>query len=803
MATLTTLSLLFGYTSIACWLGAQFPQVVENIKRRSCEGLALPFLANWLLGDISNLIGCILTHQLPFQTWLATYFVVVDFTLFGQYFYYQRVNARLYSHPKRTGTTTSRRMSIDRTAPRYRTLSAAAANVAATAALAAEHDELHGHRHSKLHESRDRFTQSSGSRVSRDTPGEEEGLTNLVDSFISEGGLTIGRKQVAWTAEQNSRRGGSVGRYSTNFRTVPSSHTHEPSSSMEAFSSRGRTLQREGSFGVDPLLTSSIRRASKVSRQGSGMVFLSIFAMFSLGTMVHLRSSGSVDESVAHMGRVLSVRSVANAPVFQAAHVYDGSMESASVIHPEIPHTLPADGDVSVSISTSVDSSVLAAPESSERVLGRFFAWLCTTLYLTSRLPQIWKNYDRKSVEGLSMALFVFAFLGNTFYVASILTAPEVFLPPPASTNFLKESIPYLLGSSGTLVFDITIVTQSFLYRPHPHRGSRHSRNRNIEEEARLLADGSPSRTRRNEESVVHSSGRTHSNNSRRTLVIDYLAHSGYTNTARAFGRDSTILHLDMDGEEVPQVEPGSSQLSESSFKQAEVRNQIRLELLSGRVDNATNLLNKYFPSVLSMKDTDVNSIPPSDKMDYVAPTSIHPAHLNLNLRIQAFVERCRTVPLEYPPALLETTPKPEHVGTISLSNKIDHQTELLNGARKLYAYLSMLPSKEDRERYNKELKNVTGLLAYTVPESSSVADYMDQQRRAALADQINYAVLYHSNLTAISRIECYTRYNSTVWSLLNEFRVPLRPEGPCPPTSEQKAVKTMKCGEGIKVCDT
>lgn len=60
-------------------------QVLENIQRQSSEGLALPFLANWLagqsmhdtyashlntkvrLGDISNLLGCILTHQLPFQ----------------------------------------------------------------------------------------------------------------------------------------------------------------------------------------------------------------------------------------------------------------------------------------------------------------------------------------------------------------------------------------------------------------------------------------------------------------------------------------------------------------------------------------------------------------------------------------------------------------------------------------------------------------------------------------------------------------------------------------------------------------
>lgn len=59
-------------------------QVLENLRRQSCEGLALPFLANWFLGafvaprvtpwalsvfagDFSNLIGCILTDQLPFQ----------------------------------------------------------------------------------------------------------------------------------------------------------------------------------------------------------------------------------------------------------------------------------------------------------------------------------------------------------------------------------------------------------------------------------------------------------------------------------------------------------------------------------------------------------------------------------------------------------------------------------------------------------------------------------------------------------------------------------------------------------------
>lgn len=41
-------------------------------------------------GDITNLVGCILTHQLPFQTYLATYFVFVDVSLVTQYFYYYK-----------------------------------------------------------------------------------------------------------------------------------------------------------------------------------------------------------------------------------------------------------------------------------------------------------------------------------------------------------------------------------------------------------------------------------------------------------------------------------------------------------------------------------------------------------------------------------------------------------------------------------------------------------------------------------------------------------------------------------------
>jgi len=127
---------------------------------------------------------------------------------------------------------------------------------------------------------------------------------------------------------------------------------------------------------------------------------------------------------------------------------------------------------------------------STEYIIGRISAWVCTTLYLTSRLPQIWKNFARKSVEGLSILLFVFAFLGNFFYVASILTSPKLSLPPHESSAFLRESIPYLLGSGGTLMFDITIVAQSFIYRPKSSLRGRHLSRTVNEEEQGLLSAG-------------------------------------------------------------------------------------------------------------------------------------------------------------------------------------------------------------------------------------------------------------------------------------------------------------------------
>jgi hypothetical protein len=47
------------------------PQIYENFKLKSGEGLSLPFVVIWLLGDLMNLSGAILAGLLPTVILLA------------------------------------------------------------------------------------------------------------------------------------------------------------------------------------------------------------------------------------------------------------------------------------------------------------------------------------------------------------------------------------------------------------------------------------------------------------------------------------------------------------------------------------------------------------------------------------------------------------------------------------------------------------------------------------------------------------------------------------------------------------
>lgn len=232
-----------------------------------------------------------------------------------------------------------------------------------------------------------------------------------------------------------------------------------------------------------------------------------------------------------------------------------------------------------------------------------------------------------------------------------------------------------------------------------------------------------------------------------------------------------------------------------------------------GRIDEAIMLLNKYFPEVLSLSSSlrFEDTLVSSSKMDYLAPNSVYSSHLVLNLRIQAFIEACRTTPLACPPDYT-TSESPSSPPSFKVPlDTIDQQTALLNNAQKLYAVVKMLPSEEDISRYMKELESVTGLLAYHVPEDSPVSEYLAQERREAVADQIDYGILCKSSLRVerlvmvydflaadhvkrpvISYLELYARYTSTISDILNKLGVK-PPPGMINPSAVAKTTTNSK----------
>lgn len=106
---------------------------------------------------------------------------------------------------------------------------------------------------------------------------------------------------------------------------------------------------------------------------------------------------------------------------------------------------------------------------------GQIFGYLCAVLYLGSRVPQLLLNWRRKSTEGVSLLFFLFACIGNLTYVLSIFAYSPICYRPrecrPGEAGaiygrYILVNASWLLGSFGTLLLDMGIFVQFFLYRP-------------------------------------------------------------------------------------------------------------------------------------------------------------------------------------------------------------------------------------------------------------------------------------------------------------------------------------------------
>lgn len=296
-----------------------------------------------------------------------------------------------FSHPRsRAGSLAYR--SRERAPSRYRTLSAAAANVAsAAAALATQRNEPPTSPRISARYSRrslDGLLDTDRRRLSRQDNDDvdDDALAMLGDSFHSD---WSGRHKHFFPSNE-SQPLASHSR-SRSRQAIPSSSIPaalQITSTTDDFDplTRGRSLQRANRPSQDEHAWlpseegSQGRRSPRASRRGATMVFMGAWALFGIGTLGIRGYNGERGVAVLP-GKVLASPSLT-----------PSSLSSPSPTHesPPLP-TVDLVFDAPHFEDMSKDQPPVAGP-SMERVIGRISAWACTTLYLTSRLPQIWKN---------------------------------------------------------------------------------------------------------------------------------------------------------------------------------------------------------------------------------------------------------------------------------------------------------------------------------------------------------------------------------------------------------------------------
>lgn len=355
---LALISTTLGTLSIVSWLFAQLPQIYKNYSLKSTSGLSIFFLVEWCLGDLTNLLGAIFTHQAAWQMIIAAYYCFVDFMLVAQWLWYEKLQhgytiRRVWPRKQDDGNTGSERegdmsQMVIEGMPALSRESSAANNAADNQTLKSQAKDI------KSNQRREASMWRMPDYRVTDEDGNEKPVDNINNTPPRTGTRTI-------------------------YRTQASGSLPSPSP---------RTI-------------------------------IMIACLISLATA---------------------------SPVSQ-------------------PHPLNPLNLVSQDEPTPLESA------------GTILSWFSTLLYLGSRLPQLYKNWSRKSTAGLSPGLFIAAFFGNLFYSTSIIANPNAWYDCDAYGNggwagkdgndrieWILSALPFWLGAAGVLGLDGAVGVQFLLY---------------------------------------------------------------------------------------------------------------------------------------------------------------------------------------------------------------------------------------------------------------------------------------------------------------------------------------------------
>ncbi len=97
-------------------------------------------------------------------------------------------------------------------------------------------------------------------------------------------------------------------------------------------------------------------------------------------------------------------------------------------------------------------------------IVAELLGWVSTCIFICSRIPQIFLNFNRKSVYGLSKLAFFMLMFSNSCFLVSLLIYMIDLPDQPAKFTYLLNNMQWIIGSSLSFVFDLILMYQFIVY---------------------------------------------------------------------------------------------------------------------------------------------------------------------------------------------------------------------------------------------------------------------------------------------------------------------------------------------------
>jgi len=464
------IAFIVGWMSVASWTFALLPQIVTNCKNKAAESQSFWFWMLWLIGDVANFSGCILTHNLI--TNIALAFVYLTITAFAclQFVWYEYL-APMY-FPNLYGKDRGNRA---RGHSQQLIIHSAAISPSTSAAVVHSARSLHIDVPDDCGPSRGSnarrpvgtdgalwttpkfarpFTASNGhyGRAMSMSPRLNRTLKLLHRSprvFAVTPQLT-GAVKREYDALQAQKRENSFSRdlsVSHSHSSGQHPHRERPRHTVKYYSNRNEITPK-----IMPL-----NSVKKVSPQPTAHRPHSVLALNETRSAPKRQDEstavlrGGMQSNYGSIGTIMSTMSSMSVTVVMLYGLNQHSTGSNDTPHGAVRELL------------STEDAVSTAPisDSMAMLIGMMLGWISSVIYISSRIPQMRLMVRTKDVAGINPAFFALTFSGNLTQCLSMMINRQIYVD---RADFVSK-LPWLVSSSVCIFQDFSILVLIWLYR--------------------------------------------------------------------------------------------------------------------------------------------------------------------------------------------------------------------------------------------------------------------------------------------------------------------------------------------------